>query len=179
MTGSGEHYPHSVTERRTIHETIWDGRTIRFEWFPAPALPLFAGRVYGVCTTDEGTVPLVRAGNDPRWFLPGGGVHPGESAEDALARELDEELGARIVASAYLGYQSAHDPDNPFGAPEVDYHLFYWCAVEIPASFASAHEITEVTVVAPDAFLATLSWSDDPKARILLDLALEADRRSR
>lgn len=38
-----------------------------------------------------------------RWELPGGGVEPGESQAEALARECAEELGARVLAGERLG----------------------------------------------------------------------------
>ena len=58
--------------------------------------------VAGVLRDVRGRVLLARrtAGRDlaGAWEFPGGKVEPGESARDALARELHEELGIRIGA---------------------------------------------------------------------------------
>ena len=45
------------------------------------------------------TRPAAAAG---RWELPGGKVEPGESPDDALAREVAEELGCRVVVTRWL-----------------------------------------------------------------------------
>lgn len=53
---------------------------------------MFPVSVKGVLATSEGKVVLVLNGRD-EWELPGGRIEPGESAEDCLAREIEEELG--------------------------------------------------------------------------------------
>lgn len=59
--------------------------------------------VMGVVTDGAGRVLLVRHRYKRGWHLPGGGVDRGEPPQDAVRRELAEEVGLSGGASEFLG----------------------------------------------------------------------------
>jgi ADP-ribose pyrophosphatase YjhB (NUDIX family)/endonuclease/exonuclease/phosphatase family metal-dependent hydrolase len=56
---------------------------------------------YGLVRRDD-AVLLVWDQADEQWYFPGGGIEAGESPEEALAREVTEETGYRLVSAAPL-----------------------------------------------------------------------------
>lgn len=65
--------------------------------------------VRAIVTDDAGAVLLVKHTYVAGWHLPGGGVERGESALDAMARELEEEGGATPTQRpALIGCYSNH-----------------------------------------------------------------------
>ncbi len=67
-----------------------------------------------VIKNDEGEILFLQRnpakGAVPNWDLPGGLVEEGESDQEALSREISEELGVAAVVTGALGEWSFHRP---------------------------------------------------------------------
>ncbi len=65
-----------------------------------------AASAAGVIADEHGRIVVLVRGQEPgqgKWDLPGGFVDPGETAEEALRREVREEVGLEVTALRYLG----------------------------------------------------------------------------
>ena len=154
-----------------VHAWHHEGRTTTFSWVEEPDGTVPA-RVYALAFTSQGRVLLVGDDEPGHWWLPGGGIEDGETPEQALIRELDEEAGAVIDDVELLGYRRVEDP------LEGRHHIaHYWCRVTLTASFIPRHEVTRNLLVEPAHFLDYLYWAADPAAAHLLKLATAVDRR--
>ncbi|MCB9690252.1 MAG: (deoxy)nucleoside triphosphate pyrophosphohydrolase, partial [Alphaproteobacteria bacterium] len=67
--------------------------------------------VVGAAILNDGRCLVARRGPDMAlaglWEFPGGKVEPGEAPQDALRREIQEELGIEIQVGALLGVGEA------------------------------------------------------------------------
>jgi 8-oxo-dGTP diphosphatase len=78
---------------------------------------------YAVVTNEEGRVAAVLDGD--KLFLPGGGIEAGETASDAVHREVAEELGRSVTLGECLG-------------ETLQYSLYEGCCYELRATFFRA-----------------------------------------
>lgn len=87
---------------------VWSGKECSLEYHDADTftdLPkLKITQAYGVCFCD-GKLLIGQRAKNGAWGHLGGGVAEGESPEQALKREIQEESNMEVLAFAPLGYQ--------------------------------------------------------------------------
>ncbi len=85
-----------------------------------------AAAVCALIQDDRGRLLVTVRANDPKkgfWDLPGGFVDPDESAEQAVIREVQEELGLRVCSSYYLCSQPNAYPSRRHHLPNTRFGL--------------------------------------------------------
>ena len=81
-------------------------------------------RVAGIIMRDNKVLLIAhKKGRDEYWLVPGGGIDYGESARDALIREMKEELSADVSVNDLV---FSCDSIDPSGARHV-LNLFFLC----------------------------------------------------
>jgi len=65
--------------------------------------------VSAVIRDDDNRVLLARSHGDDQWALIGGGMEPGEEPREAIAREVEEELGVKAVVGRIVGAYGGED----------------------------------------------------------------------
>jgi ADP-ribose pyrophosphatase YjhB (NUDIX family) len=95
--------------------------------------------VRAVVTDPDGKVLLIQHTYIKGWYLPGGGVERGETAETAVIRELAEEAGVRALSRPSLVSAHSNEVLHP-----GDHVLVYRIAAWEPCPSDSAGEICAV-----------------------------------
>ena len=103
-------------------------------------------QVYGVCLC-EGKMVIGYGGQKQNWGLIGGTIEEGETFEETLKREIQEEANMELISCKPVGYQKVTDTrDN-----KIIYQLRYVCAARPYGPFVSdpAGAITEIKLIDP------------------------------
>ncbi|GAA1393460.1 (deoxy)nucleoside triphosphate pyrophosphohydrolase [Luteococcus peritonei] len=123
--------------------------------------------VVGAIIVDDDRRVLAARRNRPaelalQWEFPGGKVEPGESPQQALEREVHEELGCRIQVHAEFESVDGAWPIND----ELELRVFFASLVAGEPLPGDSHD--ELSWVAP-VDLDALVWleADEPIARLL------------
>ncbi|BBX87120.1 NUDIX hydrolase [Mycolicibacterium aubagnense] len=102
--------------------------------------------VAAVVVDERGWLLVVRKRGTTAFMQPGGKLEPGESAVDALAREVREELGVGVTDVRELGHHTAIAANEP--GHTVDAELF---SVRLDGVPQIAAEIEEMAWIDPHA----------------------------
>ncbi len=131
-----------------------------------------AGAVAAIIRRADGRALFVRRAKDPakgKLGMPGGFIDPGETAEQALAREVREEVGLEIRDTRYL---SSHA--NVYDYAGVRYHtvdLFFVATVDDPDAAKPLDAVQALVWMDP------LTMSLDEVAFVSMREAIEKLRR--
>jgi ADP-ribose pyrophosphatase YjhB (NUDIX family) len=108
---------------------------------------------------DSDRVLLVRRADDGRFCLPGGWVRPDESLEAAVAREVTEETGLKVIRREIIAAFSRRAilPNTPYGSC----HILFVCVVK-RSPVRLSHESTDFVYWDP---WKRLRWHRDHRRR--------------
>jgi 8-oxo-dGTP pyrophosphatase MutT (NUDIX family) len=101
----------------------------------------------------EGRILLLRRSDGADlWGFPGGAIEPGERADEAVKREVYEEIGLRVEPVALIGIYSS--PEYTFAYPNGDQVQpvtgFFECRVVGGELQVDMHEIIEARYYSPE-----------------------------
>jgi ADP-ribose pyrophosphatase YjhB (NUDIX family) len=110
-----------------------------------------AAAVAGVIVDEQGRMVVLVRGKEPgkgKWDLPGGFVDPGDTAEEALRREVREEIGLEVTGMSYLG--SGTNVYEYMGVRYRTLDLGFACeALQVAQARPREDEIAEVLFLSP------------------------------
>jgi 8-oxo-dGTP pyrophosphatase MutT (NUDIX family) len=127
------------------------------------------GAAGALCFCDK---KLVLGYNKKRgvWEMPGGGRDEGETFEECIAREIQEESNMKVLTLIPLGYETYTN----VATGEINYVLRYAAEVEPYGPFIedpAGGEITEIKLIDPSDYKQYFNWEE--RSDVLMKKALQ------
>ncbi|MEW1923820.1 NUDIX domain-containing protein [Streptomyces sp. NPDC088360] len=125
-------------------------RTDHFRDPNAPAANSVVPSVTAVVRNAQGSILLIHKTDNGLWALPGGGHDVGESVEQTVVREVDEETGISVVVEDIVGLYT--DPQHVIAYDDGEVRQqFSICfhARPVGGSLRTSSESKEVRWVSP------------------------------
>ncbi len=100
---------------------------------------------------------LVYADSKGRWSPPGGGVEPGETAHEAVVREVKEETNMKVLKHRFVGFQQTFEPKM------IVKQTRSVCIVEPYGAFIADSgdgEITKIDFIDPKDYKKYFDWGN-------------------
>lgn len=112
-------------------------------------------QVYGVCFCD-GQMVIGFGGLKHDWGLIGGTIEAGETFEQTLKREIQEESNMEVLKCLPIGYQKVTDTRNG----SIFYQLRYACTARPYGPFVSdpVGGITAIKLIDPKSYKQYFDW---------------------
>ncbi len=97
---------------------------------------------------------IVYAVSKGYWTPPGGGVEEGETARDAVRREVKEETNMRVLRQRFIGFQEIAEPKGTVSQTRSV------CIVEPYGNFINDPDgdITEIKLIDPKEYKKYFDW---------------------
>lgn len=112
-----------MSKIKMVNARVFSGGT---RDFPVSKIAYFRPSAYGIII-NVGKIALLHNRNSPKLSFPGGGIELGETNQEAVKREVMEEIGLRVRVDQLL----AHDQDffyyNPKDILVHTFLFFYRC----------------------------------------------------
>jgi len=138
---------------------ILDGKIYKLKYANADTFDDLPKRkcrqAYGVCFYNDKLV-VGFDGKKRIWTLIGGTIETGETFEQTLAREVQEESNMKVLKSVPIGYQEVTDLENN----KIIYQLRYCCIVKPFGPFISdpSMSVTKIKLINPLDYKKYFDW---------------------
>ncbi len=112
--------------------------------------------VHAYCFCKDKLV-IVYAPKKDIWTPPGGGVEQGESAREAVIREVHEESNMKVLKHRFIGFQDIYEPHG------ISRQTRSVCIVEPYGDFVSDPDdgdITEIKLIDPALYKQYFDWGE-------------------